>query len=164
MSFDAYMKMESVPGESLDSNHKDWIEILEVRYLLNQDVSNTASSAGGATAGRIQCHDMHIAKYVDKASPKLLEACASGQHFKTITIDIHRAGGTQQKYLSIKLEEVIISSLAMRTSQHAEFPSEDITLNYGRISVNYVQQKRSDGQGGGSVKGGWDRIANKKFA
>ena len=164
MAFDAYMKIEGIPGEALDNNHKDWIEILEIRYMFNQDVSKTSSSAGGATAGRVICHDVHISKYVDKASPKLLEACASGQHIKTITIDLHRAGGKQQKYLSIKLEEVIISSLSAGASQHGEFPSEDLELNYGRISLNYVQQKRIDGQGSGSITGGWDRVANRKFA
>lgn len=164
MAFDAYMKIDGIPGETTDSNHQDWIEILNVHYTFEQNVSGTASSAGGATAGRVNFHDLHVSKYIDKASPKLMEACASGQHFKTVTIDIHRAGGKQVKYLTLKLEEVIISQLSAGTSQQAEFPSEDLLLNYGRISMSYVQQKRSDGQGSGSVTGGWDRIANRKHA
>lgn len=161
MSFDAYLKIEGVPGEALDANHKDWIELTDFHYGVSQSVSSTASSAGGATAGGASCPDVHLAKYLDRASPKLFEACASGQHFKSMVIHISRAGGDQQKYMEIKLEEVIISSLNAHRGD--DFPTEDITLNYGRIGIQYTQQRRSDGKGSGSIAGGWDRVAKKKF-
>ena len=43
-------------------------------------------------------------------------------------------------------------------------PIEVIQLNYGRIKTTYTRQKRRDGSAGGNVTGGWDRIANKKYA
>lgn len=164
MAFDAYLKIDNISGEALDANHKDWIEILDFRYMLEQPISSTASSSGGATAGGAKCVDLYINKYIDKASPKIFEACASGQHFKNMVIDINRAGGSQQRYLQIKLEEVIISSVTGNGTHFGDIPTESIMLNYGRISFNYVQQKRSDGQGGGAVSGGWDRIGKRKFA
>lgn len=27
MAFDAYMKIDGIPGEATDSNHQDWIEM-----------------------------------------------------------------------------------------------------------------------------------------
>lgn len=162
MSFDAYLQIEGILGEALDSNHKDWIELTDFHYGVLQSVSSTASSAGGATAGAASCPDLYLAKYLDRASPKLFEACASGQHFKNMVIHVNRAGGDQQKYMEIKLEEVIISSL--NANRGSDFPTESVTLNYGHIAIKYIQQSRVSGKGAGTIAGGWDRIKNKKFA
>ena len=164
MAFDAYLKIDGIVGEALDSNHKDWIEITDFRYMVEQIVSSTASSAGGATAGKSNFPDFSIDKYIDKASPKLFELCASGKHIKNVVIHINRAGGKQEKYLQIKLEEVIITSVVGAASTHSDLPLEHVNFNYGRISFTYIQQSRATGQAGGNISGGWDRTANKTYA
>ena len=164
MSFDGYLKIEGIVGESLDAEHKDWIEITDFRYMVEQIVSATASSAGGATAGKSNFPDITIGKYIDKASPKLFESCASGKHFKTVVIHINRAGGKQEKYLEIKMEEVIITSVISGGNNHGDLPTENVNFNYGRISFTYVQQKRATGTAGGNISGGWDRVANKTYS
>lgn len=73
-----------------------------------------------------------------------------------------RAGGDKLKYYEVVLEEVIIADYAQ--SAHAGVPTEVIQLDYGRIKTTYTWQQRADGRAGGNVTGGWDRIANKKFA
>ena len=32
MAFDAYLKIDGIPGEALDSKHKDWIEITSYSF------------------------------------------------------------------------------------------------------------------------------------
>lgn len=164
MAFDAYIKIDNIPGEALDNNHKDWIEALSYQFGLSQNISETASSAGGASAGKAFLSDLQVSKHVDKASPKLFEAAASGTHIPKITIHVNRAGGTQVKYLEITLEQVLISSFTHNGNTQGDLPTESFTLNYGKIKIAYTQQKRQDGQGGGNVSGGWDRIANKVYA
>ena len=164
MAFDAYLKIDGIVGEALDSNHKDWIEITDFRYVVEQVVSATASSAGGATAGRSNFPDFSISKHIDKASAKLFELCASGKHIKNIVIHINRAGGKQEKYLQIKLEEVLITNVSAFGGTHDDLPIEHVNFNYGRISFTYTQQSRATGQAGGNISGGWDRIANKTYA
>jgi type VI secretion system Hcp family effector len=44
----------------------------------------TASSAGGATSGRVDFSPVTISKPIDKASPKLWDACNTGRHIKEI--------------------------------------------------------------------------------
>ena len=161
MAFDAYIKIDGIPGEALDSKHKDWIEIQSYNFGLNQALSKTASSAGGATAGRAFLSDLHIAKHVDKASAKLFEASAKGTHIPKITIHVNRAGGDKVRYIEIVMEQVIISAFNHSADTSSDLPSEAVTFNYGTIKINYTQQKRSDGQGGGQISGGWDRIHNK---
>ena len=164
MAFDAYLKIDGIPGEALDSKHKDWIEITSYSFGVNQEVSEPASTAGGATAGRATFCDVYIKKNVDKASAKLFEQCARGVHIPKIVLHVNRAGGDQQKYIEITLEQVLISSFKHDADTDSDLPSESFTLNYARIKKAYTQQKRSDGQGGGQIAGGWDRTANKTYA
>jgi polygalacturonase len=47
MAFDAFLKIDGIPGESTDDKHKDWIEILSYSFDIDQPSSATDSSAGG---------------------------------------------------------------------------------------------------------------------
>ncbi|KPX56121.1 type VI secretion system tube protein Hcp [Pseudomonas amygdali] len=164
MSFDTFMKVEGVEGESVDAEHKGWIELLSYHYDAVQSISHSASSSGGASAGGVTLVDFQISKYVDRATPKLFELCCKGSHIKIVTLRVHRAGSEKFKYLDIVMEEVLISTVSGRGAEHAGLPVESITLNYGRIKFEYSQQRRTDGASAGMVSGGWDRVANKPFA
>src|SRR5512141_296981 len=71
MAFDAFLKIDGVPGESSDDKHKDWIEVLSYSWGVSQPSSGSASTAGGATAERANFSDFSVVKALDKASPKL---------------------------------------------------------------------------------------------
>lgn len=163
MAFDAFLKIDGIPGESTDDKHKEWIEISSYSHAAHQAVSRTASSAGGASAERVNFNDLVITKLIDKASPKLLEACCSGKHIKEVVIELCRAGTDKQKYLEIKMGQVLISGY-----QHGaagdRFGGETVTFNPGTFRMVYSQQKRSDGTLGGNVSGGWDLTTNKTIA
>lgn len=164
MPFDAYMNVEGIGGEVLDADHKGWIELLSYHYDAVQSISGSASSNGGASAGRVALGDFQISKYIDRATPKLFELCCSGAHVNSVTVRLHRAGSERFKYLDIVLEEVLISLVSGQGAEHGGFPVEVVTLNYGRIRFEYFQQSRAKGERLGVVSGGWDRIANKPFA
>ncbi|MEJ8676874.1 Hcp family type VI secretion system effector [Chromobacterium amazonense] len=165
MAFDAFLKIDGIPGESGDDKHKDWIEIQSFKHKMEQPAQVSASTAGGATAERVN-HDMfEITHFLDKASPKIYEACCTGKHIKEITIELCRSGGDKQKYMEVKMEQVLISKVEPQGSANdAGFPGEKVSFSYGKIKWTYTQQKRSDGQGGGNVSAGWDLTANKTIA
>ena len=154
MAFDAFLKIDGVPGESTDDKHKEWIEIKAYSHGVHQPASSTASSSGGASAERATFSDFSIAKMVDKATPKLFEACCLGKHIKEVIIEVCRAGGDKQKFLEIHMEQVLISSYSQDAG--GEFPTESIDFNPGKLKIVYSQQKREDGSLGGNVSGGWD--------
>ncbi|AZE93179.1 Putative cytoplasmic protein [Pseudomonas orientalis] len=160
MAFDAFIKIDGIPGEALDENYRDWIEITGYSFGTHQSISATASSAGGASSGRTTMTTFTFTKVMDKSSCKLLEASCAGEHLKKATLALCRAGTHKLKYFEIILEEVIIADYMQTAS--AGVPQEVVQLDFGRIKTMYTQQKRSDGAGGGNVLGGWDRISNKK--
>jgi type VI secretion system secreted protein Hcp len=172
---ESYIKIDGIPGESLDDKHKDWIEVLEVGHEIVQPVSNTKSSAGGASTGRTQHGDFIIKKLVDKASPKLNEAVSNGKHLKDATLHMTRAGGSQVVFYEIKLEQLMISKVQLQhhsngtsggtgtsnSSAEPGFPTEEVHLNYGKVTWTYTQQKRTDGSGGGNVTANYDGTSGK---
>ena len=54
---------------------------------------------------------LSIVHTIDKASPLLLKACATGEHLKEATITHRKAGKGQQEYLIIKMNDVIITGV-----------------------------------------------------
>jgi type VI secretion system secreted protein Hcp len=157
---DIYMQIDGIKGESTDSQHKDWIELLDFNHGIVQPASATASSAGGGTTAQCQHRDYTITKYVDLASPKLYEICSSGKHLKDVTIEMLRSSGDSRvKYMVVKMEQVVISQVA--PSGGADFPIESVSFNYGTIKWTYTQQKRNDGSGGGNMAAGWSLVEHK---
>ena len=162
--FDAFLKVTDIPGESTDDKHKDWIEILSYSWGNSQTPSGTPSSGGGASAERADFQDLTVTKAIDKATPKLALACADGTHIKEVLLALHRAGGQKEKYMEYKLTHCMITSVQQGGAAEGQetLPIEEVSFNYGKVELLYVQQKRADGSGGGQVKTGWDLEKNAK--
>ena len=167
MAFDAFIKIDGIPGESTDDAHKDWIEVKSFTHKIEQPASATASSVGGATAERVNLAPLEIVHLIDKASPKLYDAACTGKHIKEIKFELCRAGGDKVKYFEVTLEQAIVSRVEPKGAATVEkegFPLETVAFSYGKIKWQYTQQKRADGAGGGNVVAGWDLTANKTVA
>ena len=161
--FDCYLQIDGIKGESGEDQHKDWIEVLSFNHQIRQKTSSTRSSSGGATTGASEHGDIYISKFVDIASPKLFEACSTGKHFAKAAIQfLRQSGGSKVKYLEIKIEEILISSIVSDGHKSGdELQTETIGLNYGKIEWVYTAQKRKDGSGGGNTTAKYDVMAAK---
>jgi type VI secretion system secreted protein Hcp len=157
---DYFLKMDGVEGESTDSKHKGWIEVES--WSWSEAQMGTHSSGGGGGAGKVKMRDLAIVSKTDKSSPKLFQACATGQHIKTGTLSCRKAGGTQQEYLKITLSDVLVSSWSHSAdSTGGALPTDQFSINFAKIEFEYKEQK-ADGSTGGTVKAGWDVAKNKK--
>jgi type VI secretion system secreted protein Hcp len=107
---DYFLKLEGVPGESQDDKHKGEIEIDSFSFGLSQPGSVAFGSGGGT--GKVSFHDLSFSKKIDKASPVLLRACATGEHLKEATITVRKAGGENRSddFLKLTLTDVLVSS------------------------------------------------------
>jgi type VI secretion system secreted protein Hcp len=87
----------------------------------------------------------------------------TGKHIKEIVVEVCRSGGEKQKYYEIRMEQVLISNYSHdgENNGDAQFPTETIVFEPGKINVTYFQQKRTDGQSGGQIAAGWDAMQNK---
>jgi type VI secretion system secreted protein Hcp len=158
---DFFLKIDGIDGESQDDKHKGEIDLESWSWGANQTGTFATGSGGGA--GKVHMQDFHFVMKANKASPKLMLACASGQHVTKAVLVARKAGTTQQEYLKIELTDVLVSSYQTGGSaQGGVLPTDQISLNFAKIEVDYKEQK-PDGSLGGTVKAGWDVRANKKI-
>ena len=156
MPSDIFAKLGDIKGESLDSKHKDEIEVLSFSW----GVANTGSvAAGGAGAGKPNFQDLSIVHQIDKASPVLMQTCATGTHLKEATITHRKAGKGQQEFLIIKMNDVIVTSVTHGGSS-GEPASENVTLAFAKVAVEYKPQK-ADGSLDAGVHFKFDLKTNK---
>src|SRR4030095_5256432 len=105
MATDIFAKIGDIKGESADAKHKDEIEVLSFSWGVAN--SGGLEIGSGASAGKATFQGLTIGHNIDKATPKLLEACATGTHLKDATITHRKAGKGQQEFLIVKMNDVI---------------------------------------------------------
>jgi len=157
---DFFLKLDGIDGESSDDKHKGEIDILS--WSFGNTNTGTMHGGGGGGAGKVQFQDIHFTAHTNKASPKLMLACASGEHIKKGVLICRKAGKDQQEYLKITLTDVLVSSYQTGGSGHSEvLPVDQFSLNFAKIEKEYKPQK-ADGSLDSPIKAGWDLKANKK--
>jgi type VI secretion system secreted protein Hcp len=136
---DYFLRLEGIDGESTDDRHKNTIEVQSFHWGIAQ-TGGTASGGGGGGAGKVIFQDMHFVAKVSKASPKLMLACASGQHIPLLEFFVHRAGGDTQDYLKITLKDVYITSYQTGGSSAAGdvVPTDQISVNFTEIKFDHT--------------------------
>lgn len=160
--FDCFIKIEGIEGESSDAEHTGWIEATSFGVAISQNISMTASSVGGASAERADFSDFTFSKLIDKASPLLFLACASGAHINSIIIGLYRAGTEKIKFMEYKLSNCMIAAIKTGSKGSRFFPSEHLNINFGKIEFAYTMQKRQKGWPSGNVACGWNLEKNAR--
>jgi type VI secretion system secreted protein Hcp len=157
MAVDVFLKIGDIKGESKDSKHPGEIDVLSWSWGVAQTGSMAAGGGGGA--GKAHFQDLSLMHSLDKASPVLMKACATGEHIKEATLVARKAGKGQQDYLIIKMKDVFITSVA--PSGSSEHPMESVAIQFGSIDVEYKPQKE-DGSLEAGVHFKYDIKANKE--
>lgn len=159
MAFDAFLKVDTIPGESKDDKHKDEIDLMSYSFGASQ--TGTFSSGGGGGAGKVNFQDLHFVMKMSKASPKLMLACANGEHIKKAVLTVRKAGKDQQEFFKVTMSDVLVSSWQHGAASGGdEVPTEQISFNFTKVEMDYKEQKQ-DGTLGASTKAGYDIKLNK---
>ncbi len=158
---DYFLKIDGIDGESTDDRHKNEIDLLSFSWGLANATSG-AGRGGAAAAGKAVFQDFHFTTQVNKASPKLFLACATGQHIKEAKLTCRKAGGDQQEFLTVTMTDVLISSYQQGGASESDVvPTDQVSFNFTKIEVEYVPQK-ADGSADAPVKAGYDLKLAKK--
>jgi type VI secretion system secreted protein Hcp len=157
---DYFLKIDSIQGESQDDKHKNEIDVES--WSWGETQQGTQSGGGGGGAGKVSMQDFHFVMKVNKASPLLFSACATGQHIPTALLTCRKAGTTGQEYLTWSFTNLLISSYQTGGTGGAAniLPVDQISFNYQSVTVSYKVQA-ADGTLGGAVTKGYDLKSNK---
>ncbi|OWK45227.1 Uncharacterized protein ImpD [Fimbriiglobus ruber] len=153
----------NIKGESQEKGFENQINLLH----WNWGMTNTGSMShgGGGGAGKVDMQDFHFEMVTCTASPELQLNCATGQHISEALLTCRKAGqkGGQQKYLTIKFSELLISSFQIpgRVDAKTGLLVEQITFNFAKVEGEYFKQDEK-GVTSSAGKWGYDLKKNAK--
>ena len=162
MSVQYFLKLQGVEGESTDARHRGEIEV----EAWSWGETNSGGSAGGSGggAGRVAMSDLRFTARLGKASPKLLLACAAGQHIPSAVLVAQQSDEQRpaEDFLTLTLSDVLVKAYEAGDAGAAgAAPRDQVSLGFGRITIEYRPRSPDDGTLGPAVRSGWDLKANR---
>jgi len=132
-----FLRIEGVPGESTDKDHKNWIDVVSYNWGL--------SMSGDV----VQAGYFNVTMGVSKASPKLLEYAATGKHSAQAILCAN--GPQTRNFLCWYMEDVWVGYY--RTSGSGAGAIEQVGLDFCKIRIDYVDSQ------GNKVSYEWTKCA-----
>jgi type VI secretion system secreted protein Hcp len=138
MAFDTFLEIEGLPGECLDSKHKNWIQLFSFSHQVTQVGDASASALGARTAGKCDHGDFHFTKTMDKCTPFLLNKCCTGKHYPKAVVEICKNTGEKRVFMKYIMEHVVVSGISTGGGQGQEAPMESVSFSYSKIKWEYT--------------------------
>jgi type VI secretion system secreted protein Hcp len=134
-----FARIGTIKGESHDARHRDEIDVLSWSWGVSRS-GPAGHAGGGAGAGRASFHDFTFTHHVDKASPLLMTACATGRHVSDARVTVGKAGAGQQEYLVITMTDVLVTAVLPSVSEQG-VATEGVVLTFAKVDLEYRPQK-----------------------
>jgi type VI secretion system secreted protein Hcp len=151
-AFDAFLKIDDIPGESIDDAHRQWIDLL----------SFNTGIAGPASTAATRLTPLRLVKRLDKASPLLARACATGKPLGQVKLELVRSLPRRTRFYQITLDQVLVTRL--ETSGAVGEPTPDTTetleLTAAQLSWTYTEFD-SRGEPIQDLVNAWDILRNE---
>ena len=159
MAVDMFLAIKGIEGESVDDAgaKEKAIDILAWSWGMSQ--GGTTHMGPGAGAGKVSIQDLSFTHYFDKASNNLMLYCANGKHIPEATLTVRKAGETPLEYIKIIMKDLIVTSVSTGGSGGEDRLTENATLNFANVKVEYLIQAK-DGTGEAGPEFGWDIAKN----
>jgi type VI secretion system secreted protein Hcp len=124
----------------------EWIEVESFSWGVSQ--SGDIGGGGGGGAGKAMFQDLNINTHLTHFSPKLVKACATGEHIKKVVLEDFTMAtdkkGNETVYFRITLTDVLVSSYQLGAQSGGDtLPMESISFNYAKIEFAYVGSDES---------------------
>lgn len=100
-TYDMFLRIDGIPGESIDEAHEKWIDLLS----FNQGMEQSMTYVGGT-----RFKEVEVLKAIDKASPKLYEALNTGEVIASLEIEIVNPDN-KTAVMKVILEDVMVTSI-----------------------------------------------------
>ena len=154
---DYFLKLDGIDGENTEPAGTIVVE----SFSWGEAQSASGSHTEGMGAGKVSMQAVSFAKHLDKASPKLMLACADGTHVPKAVLTCRKAGKGQQEYLKYTFSECLVSSYTVSGSGGGDVvPMENFGLSFSKIEMEYKGQQKG-GALGGTVKSHYDMRTGK---
>ncbi len=151
-----FLKLDGIEGESTDARHAKEIDVTAWSFGVSNPVG--PHSGGGSGTGRATFTDVAVTKVLDKATPALMLAVASGRHIPKGRLTVTSAGPRPVDILVVELQDLLVTTCLLADTADDSRPMENVALSFAKIRVAYTQQAAT-GAAGQVSEFGWDVAA-----
>ncbi len=144
-----FAKFEGVDGESKDSNHDKWIDVLSIDWGAHKPGGGMTGQSRRRGAAVVE--DVTLTVEFEKSSPKLQEKCLKGEVIPKLELEQTATyGGSRMTYLKYELKNVMVTSFQVNASGNDEAgpPTVVIGNNFEEIKVTYTEYDDTGGSKG----------------
>jgi len=142
-----YLKLEGIDGESVDEDHKGWIELAQFTWSV--DALATFEVGQGGQAKQSHIHEIFGSKFCDKSTVILWKNCTTGRHIPRGTISCMKLDGESRvEYLKIELNDIMVKKVEWKGVSE-DIITEDIALVFAEFKQTYTLQRDLGSSGGG---------------
>jgi type VI secretion system secreted protein Hcp len=142
MAVDYFINLGSdIKGESKDKAQGPNGDVDVLKYGWGATNDGTTHDGSGGGGGKAEVQDFWFDKFVDSATPAIALACLTGKHIDECDFLARKAGGGQEPFLKYKFEDCIITSIGHGgVNDKDDRPTERVTLNFAKITIDYLKQ------------------------
>ena len=148
-----YIKFGDIKGNSVDSKHTDWSDVLTWSWGSSNDSGGAFGSA--RTKGRSSTTDFVIVKNVDNASRDLMKACQSGGSIGTVKFEACKmfkkkdGEGEMDSYYTVEFTNTTITGVSTSGSEGGD-ATESISIRAEKIKYDHIPTETDGTRGSGS--------------
>ena len=157
-----FLQIDGIKGESVDRDHKDWIDVNSFSWAIS-NLGSVGFGGGGASAGKANISPLSWNQQLDMSIPTMFVGVSSGKHYKNATLEVAKPGEAKSAgvYFEMVFDDVVLTSLNI--SGTGDIPNVSGALEYSKLTMTYTPQK-ADGRPGEPIIGGWDLKKNAAAA
>ena len=145
MAFDAYLKIDGIPGESTAKGNENQIALESFSWGASNPATISPASSGIGT-GRVNISSFSIMKRQDSSSPELFEHCCSGEHIKKAWLYIRKQGKEQGVFHELEFDTLVVESVQWSGSSGGDdVPTESVSLAFSKVTFGFAKQKATGG-------------------
>lgn len=154
---DHFLRIDGIPGESTDNQFQGEIELLSWKWGVR---FNPTTDTDAPALPPLNMSAFEGVKHIDRASPKLMLACASRRVIPRAILSCRKAGGPQPIVLRLTFSDIRVVSYQVQSGSDDLPVLEEFGLRFDRIEFE-TAELRADGTAGGVFRTGWDVPADQ---
>lgn len=128
----------AIVGESTVPGREGQIEVLDWQWGIKNNIS-LGSASGGAGAGKADFSSLLITRFVDSASPTLMNYAATARHIDELVLtgDLPNAAGVPQTRYVLTMTLALVASVDLAAAAGSAIPTEELVIEFGAVKVEY---------------------------
>jgi type VI secretion system secreted protein Hcp len=154
-----FLSIPGIPGSATAKGFEGQIELLT--WAWGVDSSATVGGGGGGGAGKATPRDVIALAQSDIQSPVLLGDTNTGRHLQTALITCVRNGKKPFTFMTLKFEDVLVTSYAVTPDPTNGLPLDLVHLVFAKITQTVFPQN-ADGSAGTPISHSFDYETNKQ--